>query len=263
MAFTAKDVQALRQVTGAGMMDAKRALQASDGDMAAAEQWLREQGLAASAKRGERENSQGAVALFRDGNVGAIVELKCETDFVASSERFKTLAEEMAVLVAQNGEAGTEKRAKELEDLRITLKEKIEVGTVVRIEAPAADVLDSYLHIQGGRGVNAVLVELDGGSPQLAHDIAVHIAFARPQYLSRDDVPADVVEKERQTFATLSRNEGKPEQALPKIVEGRLGGFFKEVALLEQPYAKDDKVTIAQLLAGAKLVRYAQVEIGR
>jgi elongation factor Ts len=131
------------------------------------------------------------------------------------------------------------------------------------MDAPAGHVLESYLHVQGGRGVNAVLVELDGGGAQLAHDIAVHVAFARPQYLSKDDIPADVVEKERETLTALSRNEGKPEQALPKIVEGRLNGFFKDVALLEQPYAKDDKVSVGQLLNGAELVRYAQVEIGR
>ena len=262
MAFTAKDVQALRQSTGAGMMDAKRALEANDGDMDAAKQWLREKGLAASAKRDERENTQGAVALFLDGNVGAIVELKCETDFVASSEHFKQLASDLASLVALRGESATEQRAKELEDLRITLKEKIELGDVVRIEAGDGHVLESYLHVQGGRGVNAVLVELDGGTSQLAHDVAVHVAFARPKYLSKDDVPADVVAKERETLTALSRNEGKPEQALPKIVEGRLGGFFKEVALLEQPYAKDDKQSISQLLGGAKIVRYAQVEIG-
>jgi len=262
MPFSAKDVQALRQATGAGMMDAKRALESSDGDMDAAKQWLREKGLAASAKRDERENTQGAVALFLDGNVGAIGELKCETDLVASSEHFKQLASDLASLVALRGESATEQRAKELEDLRITLKEKIELGDVVRIEAGDGDVLDSYLHIPGGRGVNAVLVQLAGGTPQLAHDIAVHIAFARPKYLSKNDVPADVVAKERETLTALSRNEGKPEQALPKIVEGRLGGFFKEVALLEQPYAKDDKQTITQLLGGATIVRYAQVEIG-
>jgi len=262
MAFTAKDVQALRQSTGAGMMDAKRALEANDGDMDAAKQWLREKGLAASAKRDERENTQGAVSLFLDGNVAAIVELKCETDFVASSEHFKQLASDLSTLVALKGESATDQRAKELEDLRITLKEKIELGDVVRIEAAEGHVLESYLHVQGGRGVNAVLVELDGGTPQLAHDVAVHIAFARPKYLSKDEVPADVVDKERETLTALSRNEGKPEQALPKIVEGRLGGFFKEVVLLEQPYAKDDKQSIAQLLGGAKIVRYAQVEIG-
>ena len=262
MPFTAKDVQALRQVTGAGMMDAKRALEAADGDAEVAAQWLREKGLAAAAKRDDRESSQGAVALFVDGNVGSIVELKCETDFVAQSEHFKKLAADLAALVAHHDEKVVEQRAKEIEDLRITLKEKIEVGDVVRFEAADGDVLDSYLHVQGGRGVNAVLVELQGGSAQLAHDIAVHVAFARPRYLSKDDVPADVVEHERQTFEAISRNEGKPEKALPKIVEGRLGGFFKDVALLEQPYAKDDKQTISQLLGRARIVRYAQVEIG-
>jgi len=262
MPFTAKDVQALRQVTGAGMMDAKRALEASDGDAEVAAQWLREKGLAAAAKRDDRESVQGAVALFVDGNVGSIVELKCETDFVAQSEHFKKLAADLAALVAHHDEKVVEQRAKEIEDLRITLKEKIEVGDVVRFEAADGDVLDSYLHVQGGRGVNAVLVELQGGSAQLAHDIAVHVAFARPRYLSKDDVPADVVEHERQTFEAISRNEGKPEKALPKIVEGRLGGFFKDVALLEQPYAKDDKQTISQLLGRARIVRYAQVEIG-
>jgi elongation factor Ts len=262
MPFTAKDVQALRQATGAGMMDAKRALEAADGDAEAAAQWLREKGLAAAARRDDRDSSQGAVALFVDGNVASLVELKCETDFVAQSEHFKNLASDLAALVAHHDEKAVEQRAKDIEDLRITLKEKIEVGDVVRFEATDGHVLDSYLHIQGGRGVNAVLVELDGGSPQLAHDIAVHIAFARPKYLSKDDVPADVVAHERQTLETISRNEGKPEQALPKIVEGRLAGFFKDVALLEQPFAKDDKQTISQILGGARIVRYAQVEIG-
>ena len=125
----------------------------------------------------------------------------------------------------------------------------------MRIEAADGNVLDSYQHIQGGRGVNGVLVELAGGTPQLAHDIAVHIAFARPKYLRRDDVPADVVENERATLEAITRNEGKPEQALPKIVEGRLNGFFKDVVLLEQPYAKDDKQSITQLLGGAEIVQ--------
>ena len=262
MAFTAKDVQALRQATGAGMMDAKKALEANDGDMEAAKQWLREKGLAASAKRDDRENTQGVVALVIDGNVGAIVKLKSETDFVAGSDQFKAEADTLARLVAAKGTDAVAERNAELEDLKIVLKEKIELGDVVRIEAAAGNQLESYLHIQGGRGVNAVLVELEGGTSELAHDIAVHIAFARPKYLRREDVPAEVVEHERQTLETLSRNEGKPEAALPKIVEGRLNGFFKDVALLEQPYAKDDKQSVTQILGGAKIVRYAQVEIG-
>ena len=262
MAFTAKDVQALRQATGAGMMDAKRALEATDGDTEAAKQWLREQGLAASAKRADRENVQGVVALVVDGQVGALVELKCETDFVAASEHFKLEAQDLARVVATKGNEAVAERQDRLEDLRIRLKEKIEVGRVERLEAKGDDVVESYLHIQGGRGVNGVLVVLAGGTPQLAHDIAVHIAFARPKYLSRDDVPADVVEAERKTLETITRNEGKPEQALPKIVEGRLQGFFKTVALLDQPYAKDDKQSIGQLLGDARVVEFAQVEIG-
>ena len=146
--------------------------------------------------------------------------------------------------------------------MRITLKEKIELGEVVRIEAAAGNVIDSYLHMQGGRGVNAVLVEMAGATPELAHDVAVHVGFARPKYLSKDDVPADVVAHERATLETVSRNEGKPEAALPKIVQGRVQGFFKDVALLEQPYAKDDSKSVAQYIGSATIVRYAQVEIG-
>ena len=262
MAFTAKDVQALRQSTGAGMMDAKKALEANEGDSDAAKQWLREKGLAASAKRDDRENAQGLVALFIDGNVGAIVKLKSETDFVAASDQFRAEAATLAALVAHKGESAVAERAAILDDLKIVLKEKIELGEVVRIEAAPGNVLDSYLHLQGGRGVNAVLVEMSGATQALAHDVAVHIGFARPKYLSRADVPDDIVERERATLETLSRNEGKPEAALPKIVEGRVNGFFKDVALLDQPYAKDDSQSITQFIGSAGIVRYAQVEIG-
>jgi elongation factor Ts len=262
MAFTAKDVQALRQATGAGMMDCKKALEENDGDIEAAKQWLREKGLAASAKRDDRENNQGVVALVIDGNVGAIVKLKSETDFVAGSDGFKAEAETLANLVAAKGTEAVNERSSELDELKIVLKEKIELGEVVRIEAAEGNVLDSYVHMQGGRGVNAVLVEIAGGSQELAHDIAVHIAFAKPKYLSRDDVPADEIERERQTLETITRNEGKPEQAIAKIVEGRLGGFFKDVVLLEQPYAKDDKQSITQVLGSASVVSFAQVAIG-
>jgi len=262
MAFTAKEVQALRQATGAGMMDAKKALEANDSDFEAAKQWLREQGLAASAKRDDRENTQGVVAVVVDGQVGSMVELKCETDFVAGSEHFKREAQDLAHLVASKGVDAVAERQGRLEDLKITLKEKIEVGRVVRVEGKPDDIVDSYLHIQGGRGVNGVLVVLSGGTPQLAHDVAVHVAFARPKYLSRDDVPADVVASERQTLEAITRNEGKPEQALAKIVEGRLQGFYKTVALHDQPYAKDDKQTISQLIGSAAITDFAQIEIG-
>ena len=168
----------------------------------------------------------------------------------------------MAELVAAKGESAVAERSAILDDLKITLKEKIELGEVVRIDAAAGNIVESYQHIQGGRGVNAVLVEVQGGSVDRAHDIAVHIAFARPKYLSRDEIPADVLEKEKATLEAISRNEGKPEAAIAKIVEGRINGFYKDVCLIEQAYAKDDKQSVTQVLGAAKIVRFAQVEIG-
>jgi elongation factor Ts len=262
MPFTAKDVAALRAATAAGMMDCKKALEATDGDMEAAKQWLREKGIAKAAERSDRDNTQGCVALAVVGGVTAIVQLKCETDFVASSDDFKGLAQRMAETVAAKGTDAVADHQRELEDAKLTLKENIDLGRVVRYEPAPGDVVDHYLHVQGGRGVNAVVVELAGGTQEVAHDVAVHVGFAKPQYLRREDVPADVVAKERATLETLSRNEGKPEAALPKIVEGRLNGFYKEIVLLEQAYVRDEKQTIAQLLGSATLVRYDQVMIG-
>ena len=263
--FGAADVKRLRDMTGAGMMDAKKALVETDGDFEAAKTWLRERGLGKAAERGDRENTQGAVSVARHGNVAALVELKSETDFVAKSPDFVKLVDELAQLVAEQGEDAVKQRADAIDDLKVTLKENIDLGRVVRFEAAAGNALDTYLHVQSGRGVNGIVVEVEGGDEALAHDIAVHIAFGKPAYLTRDDVPADEVEKERAALESETRNEGKPEQALPKIVEGKLGGWFKRVpggVLLEQPYAKDDKQTVYQVLGSAKVVRFAQVVIG-
>ncbi|MEY3452418.1 MAG: translation elongation factor Ts [Ilumatobacteraceae bacterium] len=262
MAINAKDVQALRQATGAGMMDCKKALEESAGDVEAAKKWLREKGLSATAKRADRENTQGVVALSIECPLAAVVKLKCETDFVAASEQFVAEADELAKLVRTKGVAAVGERAKQLEDLQILLKEKIELGDVVRFEAAAGNIMDSYLHLQGGRGVNVVLVEMSGATEELAHDIAVHIAFARPKYLTREEVPAEVVAAERATLEVATRNEGKPEAAIAKIVDGKLNGFFKDLCLLEQPYAKDDKKSVKQVIGNASIVRFAQVEIG-
>jgi elongation factor Ts len=190
------------------------------------------------------------------------VKLKCETDFVAGSEQFIAEAEALADLVIAKGEAAVSERNQQLEDLKILLKEKIDLGDVVRFEAASGNVLDLYSHIQGGRGVNGVIVEMADASQELAHDIAVHIAFARPKYLKKDDVPADVIAAERATLETVTRNEGKPEAAIGKIVDGRVQGFFKDICLLEQPYAKDDKQSVAQVIGKSTIVRYSQVEIG-
>ena len=262
MPFTTDDVKTLREATGAGILDCKRALEATDGDIDAAIQWLREKGLSKAAERADRENTQGAIGFHRDGDVAALVQLKSETDFVASSEHFKSLAKDLAVAVVAKGEQAVADKAKEIDDLKLTLKENIEVGDVVRFEAAPGNALDSYLHMQGGRVVNGVLVELSGGTQEVAHEVAVHVGFARPRYIRREEVPAEEIERERATLETITRNEGKPEQAIPKIVEGRLGGFFKEHVLLEQPYVKDDKQTIAQLIGSADVVRFVQVTIG-
>jgi elongation factor Ts len=261
-AFTAKDVQALRQSTGVGMLDAKRALDENNGDYDKSVVWLREQGLASQAKRADREASEGAVAIGRSGNVVSIVQLRSETDFVAKSDEFVSFVADLADLVAKSGEEAIDERAADLEDMKTRLKENISVGKVVRIEAPADGAVDSYLHLQAGRGVNAVVVALSGGSEELAHDIAAHIAFARPSYISRDEVPEGEVAAERATVEKIALNEGKPEAALPKIVEGRLGGWYKERVLLDQPYVKDEKQTIAKLLGSATVAQFAQVVIG-
>jgi elongation factor Ts len=260
--FTAKDVQALRRATGAGMLDSKHALEETGGDIEKAKQWLREQGLAGAAKRSDREATQGAVALAVSGRNAAIVELRCETDFVAKAETFVNLTDELAQLVAEKGEQATAERADDIDELKTTLKENISVGQTVRFEMGADSVMGTYLHMQSERGVNAVLVEMRGASDELAHDVAVHVAFARPTYLRREDVPQSEVDAERIIVENLSRNEGKPEAALPKIVEGRMNGWFKERCLLEQSYAKDEKRTIADLIGSAEIVRFAQVVVG-
>ena len=261
--FTAKDVQRLRQASGVGMMDAKRALQENDGDYESASRWLREKGLAKAGERGDRVSSQGAVAVADDGRSAAVVAVLCETDFVAKSPEFTSLVDSLAKLVAAQGEEAVAERQDELDNLRITLKENIQLGTRRRFDAAEGAVLDAYLHVQNGRGVNGVLVELQGGDKALAHEIALHIASERPQWLSRDEVPPERVAEERQVYENLSRNEGKPEQAIPKIVEGRLGGFYRDHCLLEQSWVKDSKQTISQLLGGVTVTRFAQVEIGR
>ena len=265
--FTAKDVQALRNLMGAGMMDAKRALTEANGDPAEAAKWLRERGLGKAAERAGRENQEGAVAVSYNSAAAAValVQLRSETDFGAKSPDFVNLVNELAALVASEGEDAVDQRKAAIEDLNIVTRENVQLGEVVRFQAGPGHVLGSYLHVQSDRGVNGVIVELSGGDEGLAHDIAVHIAFGRPKYLRREDVPPEEVEAERATLETSTRLEGKPEAAIPKIVEGKLGGWYKRVpggVLLEQPYAKDESRTVAAVLGKAEVVRFAQVVIG-
>jgi elongation factor Ts len=275
--FGAKDVAALRKATGAGMMDAKKALEASDGDAEKAKDWLREKGLAGAGKRAGRAADQGAIDVVVEGATGALVELNCETDFVAKGADFKAAVTALARHVVANGDENLADQAYEgstvsefLVLLSAKLGEKLELGRVVRYETPDG-LLDGYKHIQNDRGTIGVIVELGGvanddKAKAVAHDIALHIASAAPRYVTRDDVPADVVAKEREVLEALSRNEGKPEQALPKIIEGRLNGFFKDVALVEQGFVREPKTTVRQLLADlgpdATVRRFARVKIG-
>lgn len=263
MEITAKDVQALRQETGVGILDAKKALEENNGDKEAAVKWLRVQGLATAAKRAGREATEGAVAVVRNGNVAAIVELRCETDFVAKSDEFVSLVDEIAARVCAEGDGAVPQFRENIEKMLTTLKENISIGRIYRLEAGNDEVIDTYWHPQAGRGVNGVAIVVKGGSLELAHEIALHIGFAKPQYLSREDVPQSDVDAERKTIEEITRNEGKPEAAMPKIIEGRLNGWFKDRVLLEQPYVKDEKQTVAQFLGSATITAFAQVVIGR
>jgi elongation factor Ts len=270
MAISAADVKKLRDATGAGMMDAKKALEESDGDFEKATEILRIKGSAKAAKRGaERTASAGLVAAAE----GALVELNCETDFVAKNEEFVQLANDIVAHAAASKPADREALltetladgktvAENIEALATVIGEKLELGRVAVFDGTVA----SYMHRRASDLPPAigVLVEFDGDDVETARGVAMQIASLRAQYLTRDDVPTDVVENERRIAEATAREEGKPEQALPKIVEGRVTGFFKETVLLDQPYVRDNKKSVKQVLdeANVTLKRFARFEVG-
>ncbi|MEO6943034.1 MAG: translation elongation factor Ts [Terrimesophilobacter sp.] len=271
--FTAADVKALRDRLGTGMMDSKNALVEADGDMEKAVEILRLKGAKNNAKRADRSTSEGLVAAVENGGTATMIELACETDFVAKSEKFINLAE--AVLTASAAaragsveealaaQAGTHSVAELIEGDSAVLGEKVELRRVVSVDADAFSI---YLH-KTSKDLPpqvGVVVGYSGTDAEIARSVAQHIAFADPQYLTREEVPAETVEKEREIVTEISRNEGKPEAALPKIVEGRIGAFFKQVALLDQDYAKDNKLTIGQVLkdAGITVTGFARFKVG-
>jgi elongation factor Ts len=275
---TAKDVAALRKETGAGMMDCKKALEENDGDFEAAKDWLRTKGLAGASKRAGRSADQGAVDVVWNDHAAALAELTCETDFVAKGADFAGTVAALARQVAEQGDADLAEQpfdgstvGEVVTQLGAKLGEKIELGRVVRYET-GDGLLDGYKHIQNDRGTIGVLVELGGidradpKAREVAHDLALHIASAAPRYLRREDVPPDAIEKERELLTELTRNEGKPENAIGKIVEGRLNGFYKDYVLLEQGFVRDPKVTVASVVEGlggdATVRRFARVKVG-
>ncbi len=258
MSISAKDVQELRQATGAGMMDAKKALTQAEGDFDGAVQILREKGLAKAATRTDRENSEGLVAVASDGSGAALVHLKSETDFAAKSDDFANMAQELAELVLAKGPEAVSEREAELENLKLTVKENIDFGQVIRLDAADGDVLDAYLH---GGGKTGVLVQGTGMSAEALHEIAMHIAFASPTYLSRDEVPADEVDRERAALLEITKNEGKPEAAWDKIVEGRLNSWFGERVLLEQGVF-GEKETVATRIGDGSITKFVLAKVG-
>jgi elongation factor Ts len=267
--ITAADVKRLRDLTSAGMMDSKKALEEADGDFDKAVEILRIKGGQKAAKRGaERTASNGLVATAG----GALVELNCETDFVAKSDEFVAVAQQIAEAAAEAKPADVDAlKAVKLGDatvgdvvegLAVKIGEKIELGRVAVFEGPVV----TYMHRRASDLPPAVgvLVEYEGGSEDAARGAAMQVAAMRPQYVSRDEVPADVVAKEREIAEATAREEGKPEQALPKIIEGRLNGFFKDVALLDQPSVQESKKSVKAVLdeAGVTIKRFARFEVG-
>lgn len=275
--YTAADIKALREKTGAGMLDVKNALDEADGNAEKALEIIRVKGLKGVAKREGRSASDGLVAATvtdtADGQVGTLIELNSETDFVAKNENFIALGDKLLAaavaagtddveaLLASTFEGSTVQGA--IDEVAATIGERIVLRRVARIAAPAVTI---YLH-----KVNkdlppqvGVLVGTDAAAASVAKDVAMHIAAFSPTYLTREDVPAETVESERRIAEETSRNEGKPEAALPKIVEGRLGGFFKENVLVEQAFAKDPKTTVGKVVEGTAgtVTGFARFRVG-
>jgi elongation factor Ts len=262
LAYSADDVKRLRELTAAGMLDCKKALDEADGDFDKAVEIIRVKGLKGVTKREGRATSNGLVTAKAEGDLGVMLELNCETDFVAKGERFQELADELLNHLASSKIADLSdflasklpsgKTVQErVDEGNATLGEKIEIK---RISVLTGSPVALYLHKTSPDlpAQVGVLVQLKSAAAEAGRDIAQHIAAFAPQFVSRDQVPADQIEKERRLAEETARNEGKPEAAMAKIVEGRVTGFVKEVSLLEQAFAKDAKKAVQQILDEAK-----------
>jgi elongation factor Ts len=284
MAITAQQVKALRDKTDAGMMDCKKALVECGGDEEKAVAWLREKGISKAAKKAGRATSEGAVtvAVSGDNKAAGMAELLCETDFVARNENFQEFADKLAMQVVATKPADLPsmpldgKSAEEaLKELVGLLGENMQLGRAVRFELSGDGGFGSYIHAGGKIGV---LVEFSSSAPvhgkepfeNLAKDVAMQVAAANPLAVTQDQVPADAVEKEKAIYLTQAKEEGKPENIAEKIVEGRIKKFYKEIVLLDQPFIKDDKVSVGQLVdkaagelgADLTVTRFARLAVG-
>ncbi len=271
--FTAADVKALREQTGAGMMDVKKALTEADGDAEKALEIIRLKGLKSLSKREGRQASAGLLAAQTDGTVGVLVEVNSETDFVAKNQKFIDFSNEVlaaavaskaadldSLLAAPMGEGTVKDR---LDAFAAVIGEKLQVGRIVRVEGENVDL---YLH-QTNPDLPpqvGVFVVTDAAGKSVAHDIAMHVAAYMPAYLDRDSVPADVLDKERATLEKITLEEGKPANIVPKIVEGRLNAFYKDNCLVDQAFARDPSKSVGQVLkeAGATVTNFVRVHVG-
>lgn len=271
---TASQVKELREKTGAGMMDCKKVLTETNGDEEKAIELLRERGITKAAKKSDRIAAEGLVETYisEDGKVGVVVEVNAETDFVARNEEFRNLVADVAKQVAKENPANVEalleeksivepdKTVKEVLTNKIaTIGENMSIRRFERFETN--NLLESYIH---GEGKIAVLVEMENATQELAKDICLQIAAARPEYLTREDVPETRLAKEMEILKAQAINEGKPEAIAEKIVQGRLGKFYSEICLVEQEFVKDPDVKVGKLVEskGAKIVRFARFEKG-
>ncbi|MGI5120562.1 translation elongation factor Ts [Marinactinospora thermotolerans] len=274
--YTAADVKKLRELTGAGMMACKKALEESNGDFEKAVEILRVKGAKDVGKRAERTAANGLIALRSDSETSAVlVELNCETDFVAKNDKFQKLAADIAEFIDRTNPADVASLLsaeyadgktvqKVIEENSAVIGEKLELRRFAKLEGA---FVASYMHKSDPDlpPTLGVLVELDKANPEVAKDLAQQIAALAPKYVSRDEVPADVVENERRIAEATAREEGKPEQALPKIVEGRVNGFFKDVTLLGQPFVKENKKTVQKVVeeAGVTVRRFVRFKVGQ
>ncbi|MFD1465513.1 translation elongation factor Ts [Lapidilactobacillus mulanensis] len=269
--ITAAQVKELREKTSVGMMDAKKALVAADGDMDKAVDVLREKGIAKAAKKSDRVAAEGLAQIAIKGNEAAVVEVNSETDFVSSNDKFTSLVDEIAETVAANKPADNEAvlalsvdgqtLQEKITSLTAVIGEKISLRRFQILTKTDSQVFGAYLH---NGGAIAALVLLEGADEATARDVAMHVAAINPKYVSREEVPSDVLDHEREVLTEETKNEGKPEKIVPRIVEGRLNKFLSEISLADQEFVKDPDQTVGQFVAskGGKLISFIRFEVG-
>jgi len=263
--ITAAMVKQLRDATSAGMMDAKRALQETDGDFDAAVKLLRERGMASGAKRAERETTEGAILTQTDDKFGTIVAVGCETDFVSKNEDFQAFARDVVREVQDSGEDAAGLLEERRAELSGRLGENIQVVGARRLPLGSGERFASYVHMGGGANKIGVLLKAKGGSPELPRELAMHISFARPTYTTRADVPAELVTAEREILENSDEVRSKPADVREKIVEGMLNKrFYAESVLEEQAWIHDTSLTVGKALeqGGLELVDYTWYSLG-